>query len=118
MEQMALQRQRFMEGNAAMQAETLADGESDDPVTSASVGDTASESTSSVVAARPQVSNNCDKMKSNWSKIIPKILQTEYTCCHCLLQAPASEERPIGLVTLAQSTSVLGHKQVSYPADQ
>ena len=37
----------------------------------------------------------------------------EYTCCHCLMQEPASEERPMGLVTLIQSTSVLAHKHVS-----
>ena len=37
----------------------------------------------------------------------------EYTCCHCLLQEAASEERPMGLVTLIQSTSVLAHKHVS-----
>jgi hypothetical protein len=55
MEQMALQRQRFMEGNAAMQAETLAEGESDDPIATAAISDTAHESTSSVVTARPQV---------------------------------------------------------------
>ena len=37
----------------------------------------------------------------------------EYTCCHCLIEEPASEERPMGLVTLIQSTSVLAHKHVS-----
>ena len=38
---------------------------------------------------------------------------TEYTCCHCLLQTAATESRPIGLVTLIQSSSVLAHKHES-----
>lgn len=37
-------------------------------------------------------------------------VEKEYTCCHCLMQSPASEERPIGLVTLIQSSSVLAHR--------
>ena len=48
----------------------------------------------------------------NRSERITRQLQ-EYTCCHCLLQEAASEERPMGLVTLIQSTSVLAHKHVS-----
>ena len=38
---------------------------------------------------------------------------SEYTCCHCLLQTAATESRPIGLVTLIQSSSVLAHKHES-----
>ena len=38
---------------------------------------------------------------------------SEYTCCHCLLQTVATESRPIGLVTLIQSSSVLAHKHES-----
>ena len=39
--------------------------------------------------------------------------KNEYMCCHCLQQTPATEERPIGLVTLIQSSSVLAHKHES-----
>ena len=38
---------------------------------------------------------------------------TEYTCCHCLVQGPATESKPIGLVILFQSSSVLAHKHES-----
>ena len=37
----------------------------------------------------------------------------EFTCCHCLQQQAASEDNPIGLVTLIQSSSVLAHKHSS-----
>jgi len=54
MEQMALQRQRFMEGNAAMQSETLIEGETDDLVASATFGDSSNDSSSTVITSRPQ----------------------------------------------------------------
>ena len=38
----------------------------------------------------------------------------EFTCCHCLLQESASEDKPLGLVTLVQSTSVLAHRHTSH----
>ena len=38
---------------------------------------------------------------------------TEYTCCHCLVQGPATDSKPIGLVILFQSSSVLAHKHES-----
>ena len=55
--------------------------------------------------------NNFQSFKSRTERVTRQI--QEYTCCHCLLQEAASEERPMGLVTLIQSTSVLAHKHVS-----
>ena len=55
--------------------------------------------------------NNFQSFRSRSERVTRQI--QEYTCCHCLLQEAASEERPMGLVTLIQSTSVLAHKHVS-----
>ena len=98
MEQMAAQRQRFMEGNAAMESENIDDANDTTATTNAAssnasnadenatTGDDASKDASSGSASTSSVPTN----------------QTEYTCCHCLMHAPASEDRPIGLVTLIQ----------------
>lgn len=35
----------------------------------------------------------------------------KYTCCLCLMTEPAREDKPMGLVALIQSTSVLAHRR-------
>ena len=37
----------------------------------------------------------------------------KYFCCFCRFQTEATENRPIGLITLIQSTSILAHKNES-----
>lgn len=106
MEQMALQRQRFMEGNA-MDSEHADDG-SETATPSAATSTTSSASTEEKTSS----SSACEE-GTGASVGAATSSQTEYTCCNCLMHAPASEDRPIGLVTFIQSTSVLAHKQES-----
>ena len=64
--------------------------------------------------APPNLGPEGDSSNSSRNKSTRSIRRVqEYTCCHCLMQEAASEERPMGLVTLIQSTSVLAHKHVS-----
>ena len=113
MEQMAQQRKRFMEGNAMYsepteEAETTSTPPSATPTqnTSTATPSTSAEESPSAAAAgatKPGV------------PLIP--VQTEYTCCHCLMQAPASEDRPIGLVSLIQVIYKLDYSLNGYSFD-
>ena len=92
MEQLAQQRRRFMQA-AKLDTQDL----KDEPGSSK---DSQSSPHKRPASKQPQVSE-------------PEPTTSEYTCCHCLFQTPATESRPIGLVTLIQSSSVLAHKHES-----
>lgn len=93
MEQLAQQRQRFI------QASRQPDIVGEDSRVSEAGGTDADPS------QQPEAQNSDHSGDS--SDLI------EYTCCHCRLPTPATESRPIGLVTLIQSSSVLAHKHKS-----
>ena len=42
---------------------------------------------------------------------IMSTIENEYDCCICRLSSGSSSDRPLGAVTLLQSTSVLGHRE-------
>lgn len=94
MEQLAQQRRRFMQSSQMSASALLED-----------IGDTEKAEK----ASKKKAEKAATEGGSNDETLPP----TEYTCCHCLMQTPANEERPIGLVTLIQSTSVLAHKHES-----
>jgi len=96
MEQLAAQRRRFMESNS-MSAPTASPAAS----ASANVADM-DERPSSPSAGKTDSPSAMDESSA------PEV--KEYTCCHCLSTGPASEDRPIGLVALIQSSSVLAHR--------
>ena len=105
MEQMALQRQRFMEGNAMDSEHTDDTTETATPSATATTASSSTEETTTSSSATGEGTGASAGAATS--------TQTEYTCCNCLMHAPASEDRPIGLVTFIQSTSVLAHKQES-----
>ncbi len=107
MEQLAQQRQRFASKMSTNPAST------DEP----EVKDTPTEGTSN-----PGGKNKKEAKAKGGSKAGSvesddgagaTVKAKEYTCCHCLTQTSATEAKPIGLVTLIQSTSVLAHKHES-----
>ncbi len=108
MEQLAAQRRRFMQaaeasgagsgggGNSGSAGDAssavkmdTSDSESGDPKKKAGEGGAAAASDAAEAEEAAAKTDVAPETK-------------EYTCCHCLLQAPATEERPIGLVTLIQ----------------
>ena len=102
MEQLAAQRQRFMASAADPSPESNA--------STSTAADPSEERTPSPEKAKERE----EKVKEEAKTEEACVQETkEYTCCHCLLAGPASEERPIGLVTLIQSSSVLAHKRLS-----
>ncbi len=110
MEQLAAQRRRFMESNA-MGASSSSSASA--PTTEAA--ETAKEGTaensggdSAEAAASGRRGSKAGRAGSATGAAAAAV--EEYTCCHCLSSAPASEDRPIGLVALIQSTSVLAHR--------
>ena len=105
MEQLAAQRRRFMQANASSATEESPSKGSNDRAGPATVNMDTSES----VKIDTDGSSEASQAESNAAAAAAPE-EKEYTCCHCLLQAPATEERPIGLVTLTQSTSVLAHR--------
>lgn len=92
MEQLAQQRQRFMA-----------------KIDTSELKDEKEESQKSSGGERPKAGSP----KSSQPKSKVQSSASEYTCCHCLQQTAATESRPIGLVTLIQSSSVLAHKHES-----
>lgn len=86
MEQLAAQRKRFM------QTSTMA---------------TEAGPSSKSSGAEPKVK---EEAKPGEKRPSGDAGQKEFTCCHCLAAGPASEDRPIGLVTWVQSTSVLAQR--------
>ncbi len=106
MEQMAAQRRRFMESNDIRNPPQ--------PSTSDSPSaQSASSSAEDAAAAAKEAGGSAEEAESSSSseKRRRSVRKTEdFTCCHCLATAPASEDRPIGLVALIQSTSVLAHR--------
>ena len=99
MEQMAAQRQRFMEGNAAMESENIDDA-NDTTTTNAASGSANASTADENATTNDDASKDASAGSASTSSLPTN--QTEYTCCHCLMHAPASEDRPIGLVTLIQ----------------
>eukprot|EP00095_Tigriopus_kingsejongensis_P006031 maker-scaffold889_size84747-snap-gene-0.19 protein:Tk06031 transcript:maker-scaffold889_size84747-snap-gene-0.19-mRNA-1 annotation:"e3 ubiquitin-protein ligase ubr3" len=96
MEQMAAQRKKFEENTTIFDDESMSEGLNDSQAgeDGANGGHGASSSDPNGGGANAEARRD---MK-------------QYHCCHCRLESPASEDRPIGLVTLIQSTSVLAHK--------
>jgi hypothetical protein len=99
MEQLAAQRRRFMQASA-METDMSAEDASDDSLLSSDKSGSGGKMSTDV--------DDGDGSGSDGSGAF--VLRKEYTCCHCLAQGPASEDRPIGLVTWIQSTSVLAHR--------
>ena len=54
-----------------------------------------------------------DQDQSQDRTMTSKTRMLEYFCCFCRFLTEATENRPIGLVTLIQSTSILAHKNES-----
>ncbi len=115
MEQLAQQRKRFMAKieSTTGGGENLKDFKPIDEHLKASnpVQDTLTSAGSSSVASASSESHPGQGSSSR--DAVAKKKATEYTCCHCLQQSPAIESRPIGLVALIQSSSVLAHKHES-----
>ena len=110
MEQMAAQRRRFMQANPSTACEEPSkSGAESASAGSSSAAATVNMDTSESERGEKEVSGAGDDAKAEANEEAAPEAK-EYTCCHCLLQAPATEERPIGLVTLTQSTSVLAHR--------
>ena len=63
--------------------------------------------------ASKETKTSSEKSKEEQEPTVEPPKSTEYTCCHCLVQGPATESKPIGLVILFQSSSVLAHKHES-----
>jgi hypothetical protein len=78
MEQLAAQRQRFMK--SAMEPDAAENSNSDS---------ISRENSQSFFGEESSSFNEVPSAK-------------EYTCCHCLSHGPATEDRPIGLVTWIQ----------------
>jgi hypothetical protein len=113
MEQLAAQRRRFLQGNniasdVDMDASSSATSGDREGVGAASDGaaradasfatgaSTASESASASTSEAPSRSSSHQRIE-----------QKEYTCCLCLMHAPASEDKPMGLVALIQVSSLI-----------
>ncbi len=108
MAQLAAQRKRFMESNSmASSSSSAASPAKDDSAEGPKDSEERSES------GNAEEAESGRRGKSRGEASGAESMSTsveEYTCCHCLSTAPASEERPIGLVALIQSSSVLAHR--------
>ena len=124
MEQLAAQRRRF-EINAGASAENAAASTSTGQGQSSMVVDDEGASTAEGHASPSKPHKVSDEEaieedmetasqgNANTEEEPPKRDVKLYHCCHCKTEEPASDDRPIGLVTLIQSTSVLAHKHRS-----
>ena len=116
MEQLAKQRERFIKAskNYTDQEGGGPSGSSsklDEPGTSkdgASSSGSPHKSSPNKRAAAEDQDQSQDKTSTS------RVSISEYTCCICQFQTEATENRPIGLVTLIQSSSVLAHKHESH----
>ena len=118
MAQLAMQRKRFIEASQ-LAGEKTENEEGEITGQDAKSGGASSSSGGQGKSSSPRKNTQgSDKLGEGSSKTEAEDPQTgstmtEYTCCHCLLQTAATESRPIGLVTLIQSSSVLAHKHES-----
>ena len=116
MEQLAKQRERFIkasknytdqEGGPSGSSKLDEPGTSKDGAGGSSSGSPHKSSPNKRAAAEDQDQSQ-DRTSTSRTSI------SEYTCCICQFQTEATENRPIGLVTLIQSSSVLAHKHESH----
>ena len=116
MEQLAKQRERFIkasknytdqDGGPSGSSKLDEPGTSKDGAGGSSSGSPHKSSPNKRAAAEDQDQSQ-DKTSTSRTSI------SEYTCCICQFQTEATENRPIGLVTLIQSSSVLAHKHESH----
>ena len=115
MEQLAKQRERFIkasknytdqDGGPSGSSKLDEPGTSKDGAGGSSSGSPHKSSPNKRAAAEDQDQSQ-DKTSTSRTSI------SEYTCCICQFQTEATENRPIGLVTLIQSSSILAHKHES-----
>jgi hypothetical protein len=103
MDQLAAQRNRFLQAASEREEKTPAAGsgssfsmdtteEEKEAAIAAAAAATAAASAESADPLDPDAEDNS----------VPVVETKEYTCCHCLMHGSATEERPIGLVTLIQ----------------
>ena len=128
MEQMAAQRKRFMQSTTAQEAtaamatasagetgQTSQSGPTPDSMDTSGMSaatDAAAAATPSTSSEHPDPADLPDETSSSSFQQHDFQEEEEYTCCHCLATGPANEHRPIGLVALIQSTSVLAHRHI------
>ena len=109
MEQLAQQRKRFMQASKMSTEESIKNEGEPSGHESKSSGSSSSQAKSSS-GKNTQGSEKLGKGSrgnstgsTEGSQAGSGTATTEYTCCHCLLQTPATESRPIG-----KNTELLG----------